>query len=91
MVTMNNELAIQPGPLPQTLVHRGKLRELIGRHQLIMFFVLAFVFSWYPWIIAIFRGQTSGPNPLGPLIAALIVTGLAEGRSSLALISSAPP
>jgi CAAX protease family protein len=56
---------------------------VIARHQLIAFFVLAFVFSWYPWIIAIVRGRTSGPNPLGPLIAALIVTALAEGHAGL--------
>jgi membrane protease YdiL (CAAX protease family) len=64
-------------------VSRAKWREAIAHHQLITFFVLAFVFSWYPWIIAIVRGRTSGPNPLGPLIAALIVTALAEGRAGL--------
>jgi uncharacterized protein len=46
---------------------------------MVVFFVLAFVFSWYPWIIAIARGTTSGPNPLGPLVAALVVAGIAEG------------
>jgi membrane protease YdiL (CAAX protease family) len=55
-------------------------RGLVARHGLVFFFVLAFLFSWYPWIIALLRGTVSGPNPLGPLIAALIVTGLAEGR-----------
>lgn len=58
---------------------RAKWRDAIAAHQLITFFTLAFVFSWYPWIIAIARGQTSGPNPLGPLIAALIMSGIAEG------------
>jgi uncharacterized protein len=62
---------------------RAKWREAIARHQLVTFFVLAFVFSWYPWIIALARGQTSGPNPLGPLFAALLVAGIASGRSGL--------
>ena len=58
---------------------RAKWREAIAAHQLVTFFVLAFVLSWYPWIIALARGQTSGPNPLGPLVAALIVAGIANG------------
>jgi uncharacterized protein len=58
---------------------RAKWRDAIAAHQLVTFFALAFVFSWYPWIIAIARGHTSGPNPLGPLIAALIVAGVANG------------
>src|SRR3979490_2576263 len=58
---------------------RAKWRDAIAAHQLITFFALAFLFSWYPWVIAIARGTTSGPNPLGPLIAALIVSGIANG------------
>ena len=54
-------------------------RGWIARHALIAFFTLAFLFSWYPWIIAMARGRTSGPNPLGPLIAALVVSGVAAG------------
>lgn len=57
----------------------GRWRQAIARYRLITFFVLAFLFSWYPWIIALFRGRTSGPNPLGPLIAALLVAGIADG------------
>jgi membrane protease YdiL (CAAX protease family) len=57
--------------------------KVIGRHELSTFFILAFLLSWYPWIIALARGQTSGPNPLGPFAAALIVTGLAEGWAGI--------
>jgi membrane protease YdiL (CAAX protease family) len=39
--------------------------------------------SWYPWIIALLKGKTSGPNPLGPLVAAIIVTAITEGRGGL--------
>ncbi len=48
--------------------------------RLVLFFALAFPLSWYPWIIALIKGTSSGPNPLGPLVAALIVTALTEGR-----------
>jgi membrane protease YdiL (CAAX protease family) len=48
-----------------------------------MFFFLAFLLSWYPWIIAIVRGRTSGPNPLGPCVAALVVAGIAQGWSGV--------
>jgi membrane protease YdiL (CAAX protease family) len=66
-----------------TGVSRAKWRETVARHELVAFFVLAFVFSWYPWIIALARGRTSGPNPLGPLIAALIVAGIAQGWAGI--------
>lgn len=39
--------------------------------------------SWYPWFIALARGLSSGPNPLGPLVAGIIVTAIAFGRSGL--------
>lgn len=50
---------------------------------LILFFVLAFALSWYGWLIALARGQSSGPNPLGPLAAAILVTALSERRAGL--------
>src|SRR4051812_43402011 len=62
---------------------RARCRGWIARHALVVFFVLAFLFSWYPWVIGMVRGKVSGPNPLGPLIAALIVTAVAEGRSGM--------
>jgi membrane protease YdiL (CAAX protease family) len=66
-----------------TIGDAGSWRATIARHQVSAFFVLAFMFSWYPWIIAIARGKTSGPNPLGPLIAALVVSGIVEGWSGI--------
>jgi membrane protease YdiL (CAAX protease family) len=51
--------------------------------KLILFFALAFPLSWYPWIIALFKGTTTGPNPLGPFVAALIVLGITEGRTGI--------
>jgi hypothetical protein len=78
---MADDLAIQSVTTP--VIRPRKFREIIGRHELAVFFVFAFVFSWYPWIIAMARGTVSGPNPLGPFIAALIVTAIAEGRSGM--------
>src|SRR5437764_15446603 len=78
---MTNDLTIQTVALPA--VRPGRLREFVARHDLVFFFVLAFLFSWYPWIIALVRGTASGPNPLGPLIAALIVTGRSGMRTLL--------
>jgi len=57
------------------------MRAFFRRHTLIAFFVMAFVLSWYPWIIASMRGRTSGPNPLGPFVAAIIMTAVVSGRS----------
>jgi membrane protease YdiL (CAAX protease family) len=71
---MNDGLTIERG---------GSWRATIARHQLSAFFVLAFMFSWYPWIIALARGRVSGPNPLGPLIAAVVVSGLVDGWSGI--------
>lgn len=67
----------------QATPSRARWRSWIARHDLATFFILAFLFSWYPWVIAMVRGTVSGPNPLGPLIAALIVTGLADGLSGM--------
>jgi len=78
---MTTDLTTQTVALPT--LPPGKFRGFVARNDLAFFFVLAFLFSWYPWIIALVRGAASGPNPLGPLIAALIVTGLADGRSGM--------
>ena len=59
------------------------MRAFFRRHTLIAFFLAAFVLSWYPWIIALLRGRISGPNPLGPFVAAIIMTAVVSGRSGL--------
>ena len=56
------------------------MRVWFACHRLKVFFVLAFLLSWYPWLIALARGTTTGPNPLGPFVAALIVTAIAFGK-----------
>lgn len=59
------------------------MRAFFRRHILVAFFVIAFLLSWYPWIMALNRGQTSGPNPLGPFVAAIIMTAIVYGRAGL--------
>jgi uncharacterized protein len=59
------------------------MKQMTTAKRLILFFALAFPLSWYPWIIAMIKGTTSGPNPLGPLVAALIVTALTEGKTGI--------
>ncbi|PYJ39613.1 MAG: hypothetical protein DME84_01085 [Verrucomicrobia bacterium] len=59
------------------------MKAFLQRHRLVLFFLFAFLLSWYPWIIALTRGRTSGPNPLGPLVAGIIVTAIVSGRSGL--------
>ena len=62
---------------------RTGMRAFLQRHVLVAFFLIAFLLSWYPWIIALSRGQTTGPNPLGPFVAAIIMTAIVYGRAGL--------
>lgn len=52
------------------------MSRLIGRQPLIAFFVIAFVITWAPTPVGIFLAP-------GPLLAALIVTAVVEGRRGL--------
>src|SRR4249919_1377645 len=61
----------------------GAIRNFVREHPLASFLPLAFLLSWYPWLIALAMGRTTGPNPLGPLVAAIIVTATGEGWPAL--------
>lgn len=82
-LTTESSSRLRSASLGTTGVGRAKWRDAIGRHDLVIFFLLAFLLSWYPWVLAIARDRTSGPNPLGPFVAALIVTGVVEGWSGI--------
>ncbi|MEO8453125.1 MAG: type II CAAX endopeptidase family protein [Gemmatimonadota bacterium] len=57
----------------------GPFRTWVTTRQLPLFFVLAFVLSWLPWGLAAVGVISEGwQNPLGPLLALLIVVGIAE-------------
>src|SRR5689334_1085451 len=68
-------------------------RAFIARHQLISFFAIAYVLTWLGWILperiydgSVLSGVLAAPFLLmvpGPLIAALVVTAVAEGRPGL--------
>jgi uncharacterized protein len=59
------------------------VKAFFKHHRLLAFFVLAFALSWYPWVLALTQRRTSGPNPLGPFVAAIILTAIVNGRTGL--------
>lgn len=71
---------------------RGRLRRAVSRQPLVAFVALAYLLSWSWWVPLALTGETvrtgAGwpthlPGLLGPAIAAMIVTALAEGRAGL--------
>src|SRR3954471_14430087 len=52
---------------------RARLRAIAA------FLILGFILSWYPWVLALLKHKTSGPNPLGLFVAALIVSAVTFG------------
>jgi uncharacterized protein len=58
-----------------------------ARHELLLYFALAFVVSWATWPLVIWNPASSPLVPFGPLIAAVVVALLAGGwRELLALL-----
>jgi hypothetical protein len=43
----------------------SNVKAFLKEHRLVPFFVIAYALSWYPWILALMQGRTTGPNPLG--------------------------
>ena len=54
-----------------------------ARHDLVLYFVLAYLLSWALWPLVILNPTSSPLVPFGPLIAAVIVALLAGGRREL--------
>lgn len=76
----------------RTTESRSHLRVWVAKHPLVVFFVLTYLLSWSWWIPIFLSGgivragvgwPTHLPGLLGPLIAALITTGIADGRPGI--------
>lgn len=69
---------------------RGVSGGLIRRHPLASFYTLTFLLSWGYWVPdALMGGRWShAPGLMGPMIAALIVTGMTGGTAALRDIAS---
>lgn len=66
--------------------HRSPVRDLVARHPLMVFFVLAYAISWTGWILSgIDLGVVNGfgiLGTLGPALAAMLVTGFLRPEPS---------
>jgi uncharacterized protein len=80
-VIQEESIAVQapprPSPRPPQPAAPGGIKGLFTRNPLVAFFVLAFAFSWW----AVPAGEFL---PFGPLVAALVVLAIVQGRSGLA-------
>jgi membrane protease YdiL (CAAX protease family) len=58
-------------------------RNWAARHDLLLYFALAYLLSWALWPLVILNPTSSPLVPFGPLIAAVAVSLLAGGRKEL--------
>ena len=58
-------------------------RGWVHRHDLTLFFVLAFLLSWPAWPLVILNPGSSPLLPFGPLIAAAVVAAMSGGLREL--------
>jgi membrane protease YdiL (CAAX protease family) len=60
----------------------NKIKLFAQGYPLVVFFVLAYALSWWPWLLS--AANPFFPLfPLGPMVAALILTALISGRAGL--------
>ena len=58
------------------------MRSFVERNQVSLFFLLTFVFSWYPW----YAGLGAEVLAIGPSVAAFLIVGIAGGGAGLAAL-----
>lgn len=58
------------------------MRSFVERNQVSLFFLLAFVFSWYPW----YAGMGAEVLAIGPSVAAFLIVGIAGRGAGLAAL-----
>jgi membrane protease YdiL (CAAX protease family) len=71
----------------------NSIRTFVKRHALIIFFVLAYIFTWLGWLVpeqvdrstalGLIAAAITYPLMAGPLLAAILVTVIAEGKDRL--------
>ena len=59
------------------------MRRWVGRHEVALFLVLAYVISWSIWPLVLVNPDSSPLVPFGPGLAAVIVASVAGGRRGL--------
>lgn len=64
------------------------VRSWVARHELGLFFVLAFLLSWTLWPLVLLNADSAPLVPFGPLAAALIVSALSGGWRAVAALMS---
>lgn len=62
------------------------VRGFVARHDLALFFGLAYLLSWAIWPLILLNPTSTPLVPFGPLIAALAVTALAGGWQAVATL-----
>jgi uncharacterized protein len=62
---------------------RSSRMSVVRRYPLIVFFVLAYVFSWWPWPLYAFGLSPSPIIAFGPFLAAILVLALTTGKGGV--------
>src|SRR5215208_3524069 len=68
------------GNSPRTVAERRSRITAVRSHPLVVFFVLAYVFSWWPWPLYASGLAPSAIIGFGPFLAALVVLALTRGK-----------
>jgi uncharacterized protein len=71
------------GDGPDPVTNRTEPGNWAARHDLVLYFTLAYLLSWILWPLVILNPTSSPLVPFGPLIAAVIVSLLAGGPKEL--------
>lgn len=83
LVASWEELVIGRGGEPRTEAGVMSVRSWATRHELALFFVLAFAVSWAAWPLVLANPASSPLMPFGPAVAALAVAALTGGPSGV--------